>query len=118
MDDPPVRGLGDVLTTSGRKTFLIFYEKVSQDITRYCSGRSEILLQVHTPTSLRSILIRNYYVGFHPFLGHSILSVNRGIALLFIGPSALDGVGVSPTPRPPVPPGKTRYPLYRRLSGP
>ena len=25
------------------------------------------------------------------------------------------GVGVSPTPRPPLPPGKTRYPLYRRL---
>ena len=27
-------------------------------------------------------------------------------------------VGVSPTPRPPLPPGKTRYPLYRRLRGP
>jgi len=25
--------------------------------------------------------------------------------------------GVSPTPRPPIPPGKTRYPLYRRLGG-
>jgi len=28
------------------------------------------------------------------------------------------GVGVSPTPRPPLRPGKTRYPLYRRLGGP
>ena len=28
------------------------------------------------------------------------------------------GVGVSPTLRPPLPPGKTRYPLYRRLGGP
>ena len=30
------------------------------------------------------------------------------------------GVGgwVSPTPQPPVTPGKTRYPLYRRLGGP
>ena len=28
------------------------------------------------------------------------------------------GVGVSPTPWPPLPPGKTRYPLYRRLGGP
>jgi len=27
------------------------------------------------------------------------------------------GWGVSRTPRPPLPPGKTRYPLYRRLSG-
>jgi len=29
------------------------------------------------------------------------------------------GVGVSPTPRPPLPPGKTRYPLYgRKISSP
>ena len=27
------------------------------------------------------------------------------------------GVGVSPTPRLPVPPGKARYPFYRRLGG-
>ena len=27
------------------------------------------------------------------------------------------GVGVSPTPRPPITPGKTQYPLYRRLGG-
>jgi len=45
--------------------------------------------------------------------------VSTGIALLFLGPSALDGgEGASPTPRPPLPPGKTRYPLYRRLGGP
>jgi hypothetical protein len=28
------------------------------------------------------------------------------------------GVGVSPTPRPPLPPGSTRFPLYRRVGGP
>ena len=28
------------------------------------------------------------------------------------------GWGDSPTPRPPLPLGKTRYPLYRRLGGP
>jgi len=28
------------------------------------------------------------------------------------------GVGVNPTPRPPLPPGRTRYPLYRRQGGP
>jgi len=28
------------------------------------------------------------------------------------------GVGVSPTPRPPLPSGKTWHPLYRRLRGP
>ena len=32
--------------------------------------------------------------------------------------SALDGVGVSPTPWPHLPAGKTRYPFYRRLGGP
>ena len=28
------------------------------------------------------------------------------------------GWGISPTPRLPLPPGKTRYPLYGRLGGP
>ena len=28
------------------------------------------------------------------------------------------GVGVSPKPGPPLPPGNTRYPLYRRLGEP
>jgi len=28
------------------------------------------------------------------------------------------GVGINHTPRPPLPPGKIRYALYRRLSGP
>ena len=32
--------------------------------------------------------------------------------------SALDGVGVSPTPRPLLHPGKTQYPFYGRLGGP
>ena len=45
--------------------------------------------------------------------------VSRGIALLFLGPRySRWGWGVSPTPRPPLPPGKTRYRLYRRLGGP
>ena len=44
--------------------------------------------------------------------------VSRGIALLFLGPRYWMGWGVSPTPRPPLPSGKTRYPFYRRLVGP
>jgi len=45
--------------------------------------------------------------------------MTRGIALLCLGPrhSRL-GWRVRPTPRPPLPPGKIRYPLYRRLGGP
>jgi hypothetical protein len=57
---------------------------------------------------------------FSPFLQITkALSMSRGIALLFSRTSALvGGGGFSPTPRPPVPPGKNRYPLYRRQCGP
>ena len=63
----------------------------------------------------------------HPFVGTfsphlytpKALRVSRGIALLFLRPRHCRWRwGVSPTPRPPLPPEKTRYPLYRRLGGP
>ena len=42
--------------------------------------------------------------------------MSRGIAVLFLGPQhSRWGWEISPTPRPPLPPLKTRYPLYRRL---
>jgi hypothetical protein len=44
--------------------------------------------------------------------------VSGGIAQLFLNLSTRRGCLVSITPRPPLPPGKTRYPLYRRLGGP
>ena len=43
---------------------------------------------------------------------------SRGIALPFHDHGTRWGWGVSVTPRPLFTPGKTRYPLYRRLSGP
>jgi len=43
---------------------------------------------------------------------------SRGIALLFHNHGTRRGWGVSVTPRPLLPPGKTRYPLYKRLGGP
>ena len=43
---------------------------------------------------------------------------NRGIALPFQDHGTRRGWGVSVTPRPLFIPGKTRYPLYRRLGGP
>jgi hypothetical protein len=45
---------------------------------------------------------------------------SRGIrvALPFLDHGTRRGWGVSVTPRPLLPPGKTRYPLYRRLGGP
>jgi len=43
---------------------------------------------------------------------------SRGIALSFLDHGIRRGRGVSVTPRPLFTPGKTRYPLYRRLGGP
>ena len=45
--------------------------------------------------------------------------MSSGIAVLFSRTFGTRwGWGVSPTPQPPLPPGKTRYPFYRRLGGP
>ena len=43
---------------------------------------------------------------------------SRGIALFFLDHGTRRGWGVSVTPWPLFTPGKTRYPLYRRLGGP
>ena len=45
-------------------------------------------------------------------------TVYRGIALPFLEHGTRRGWGVSVTPRPLFTPGKTWYPLYRRLCGP
>ena len=44
--------------------------------------------------------------------------MSRCIALLFLQPRHLDGVGVQHHAPAALPPGKTRYPLYRRLGRP
>ena len=45
--------------------------------------------------------------------------MSRVIAVLFLGPrNTRWGGGFNPTPRPPLPPGKTRYLFCRRLGGP
>ena len=41
--------------------------------------------------------------------------MSRGTGLLFLGPRRWMGRGSAPKPRPPLPPGKTRYPSYRML---
>ena len=50
--------------------------------------------------------------------GRTVHRGSRGIALLFLDHGTGRGWGVSVTPRPLFTPGKTRYPLYRRLGGP
>jgi hypothetical protein len=50
--------------------------------------------------------------------GRTVHRGSRGIALLFHDYSTRRGWGVSVTPRQLFTPGKTRYPLWRRLGGP
>jgi len=50
--------------------------------------------------------------------GRTAFRGSRGIALLFLDHGTRRGRGVSVTPRTLFTPGKTQYPLYRRLGGP
>jgi len=59
-----------------------------------------------------------WFVSPFAKLSKAITSVGRGIALLFHDRGTRRGWVVSSTPRPHFTPGKTRYPLYRRLNGP
>jgi len=45
-------------------------------------------------------------------------AVSQRLRNIVLGPRHYMGWGVSPTPWPPLPPGKTRYPLYRRQDRP
>jgi hypothetical protein len=56
-------------------------------------------------------------VRFHPVEGHTGPEGSRSIALLFHDLGTRWGWVVSVMPRPPLPLGKTRYPLYRRVGG-
>ena len=49
---------------------------------------------------------------------HTAHRGSRGIALLFLDHGTRRGEGSAPRPGRSLPPGKTRYPLYRRLGGP
>jgi hypothetical protein len=64
------------------------------------------------------VLRREGTVRFHRVAGHTAQRRSRGIALLFHDLGTRWGWVVSVTPRPPLPPEKTRYPLYRWLGGP
>jgi hypothetical protein len=58
------------------------------------------------------VKVTSYYRPWRP------LRENRGIALLFfVNLGTRWGWVVNTTPRPHLPPGKTRYSLYRRLGG-
>ena len=51
------------------------------------------------------------------FTGRTAHRGSRGISLLFLDHGTRRGEGSAPRPGRSLPPGKTRYPLYRRLGG-
>jgi hypothetical protein len=78
-----------------------------------------VLGRISSDVSAYMIII--FIVGrFHPFLqATKALRENIGIAPLCFWTSALEGgEGSASRPGRILPPGKTRYPMYRRLGGP
>jgi hypothetical protein len=57
-------------------------------------------------------------VKVHPRTGHEDPEGEQRYSYTLSLTSALDGVGGQRHARAALPPGKTRYPLYRRLGGP
>jgi len=58
----------------------------------------------------------NFHVTLSP--ATKALRESRGIALLYFRPALEGGEGSASRPDSALPPGKTPYPLYRRLGGP
>ena len=61
---------------------------------------------------------RTLVQALRPCTGRTARRRNRGIAVLFLDHDTRRGWGISVRPSRSLHPGKTRYPLYRRLSGP
>ena len=66
------------------------------------------------------LLTRTNVLGrFHPFIGHKVpQGQQRYSSTLFLTSALEGGEGSASRPGRTLPPGKTRYPLYRRLGGP
>jgi len=75
------------------------------------------------PTARKPLIYFSFVSKVHPCTGTEALyrpygpKGSRGIALLFHDHGTRRGWEVSVTPRPHFTPGKTRYPLYKRLGG-
>ena len=64
-------------------------------------------------------MFRTYIGRFHPFTGHEVPQGMQGYSYTLFQTSVLEGgEGSASRPGRTLPPGKTRYPLYRRLGGP
>ena len=64
------------------------------------------------------LLVLNIKGKGHPCTGRTAHRGSRGIALPFHDHGTRRGEGSTARPDSTLPPGKTRYPLYRRLGGP
>jgi len=104
----------NILEPSGSVQALPFYLITSERVDSFdqilCS---ENFVQIcRTISSLMNINSMKFCTG------RSAHSGSRGIALLFIDHGTRGGEGSTSRPGRSLPPGKTRYPLYRRLGGP
>jgi hypothetical protein len=71
-----------------------------------------------TTSQFQSSSVREMLVGFTHLLDTKALRESRGKAVLCFMTSVEGGEGSALRPGCFLPPGKTRYPLYRRLGGP
>ena len=81
-------------------------------------GLSHIMLKSGSHTNHQQQILKKEKVKRSRYRPGVAQRVGRGIALLFHDRSTRRRWVVSSTPRPHFTPGKTRYPLYRRLGGP
>ena len=83
-------------------------------------GRStkceEFLDRLSSSSQARRSLLHGVSKG-HPITGHEGPEVEERYSFTLPSTSALDGVGGQRHAPAALPPGKTRYPLYRRLGG-
>jgi hypothetical protein len=100
-----------------------FTLRLTEPHSRYILHKYTFTLRFNTSYTCETVLAhrRRWDLGyvFTLFTATKALRESRGIALICFYTSALEGSeGSASRPGRFLPPGKTQYPLYRRLSGP
>jgi len=104
------------------KTTLYIHEKSCGRITKYCY--KEVSAEYKSPQRYSSLVSFVYKVkctlvqALRLCTGRTAHRGSRAIALLFLDHGTRRGEGSASCPGRSLYPGKTRYPLYRRLDGP
>ena len=104
---------------------VLSFKQYDRFYTSLCSMWSRIFyVDVRVFRGLRSYTVTsavwrcNFSCKGHPITGHEGPEVEQMYCSTLPSTSALDGVGGQRHAPAALPPGKTRYPLYRRLGGP